>query len=543
MEKLYILLLMLLAFSAKAQIITNGPDLKNEKDRLVTKIIDGNDSCFFTYRLRTKGEDTYFMIEKYNKKTLVKIFATDLDFGNNLENILAVEDKLYIFFKRFNEEEKKMSLLFQVISEEGKLLPDKGEVLTVETSSSNFVDFDIIQNPDRSKFIVKASYRSGKTDEYQTNFLFLDPLSFRILEKRSIGQKFFTTNSTLENFLEKYYKGIEFMDFTIDSASTIYYGYICHESKGIAARITVIIIPSGEKKPELVEMNFLPSTTIKAKYTRNNNNELIVAGFFKRIEKQKGHDGIFHGIFGFTINLSSYKITSSSINDFDELTLDALDAKSIRADNTENKLDYIFANGKNVFIVGEQFELKRIIQPASAGTGSLSFNQKYMDVIIAKYDPIGKFEWIKNTPFRYSALNVGHNELAEYIAFASDKKIYILNNESPFNTKMYSSKNYKPSQLLFHSTIRGTNCVYSSVTFDEGKIEHKLILYNDKFCFSPESNLLQTLNTLGTHVNYSIIYKDKSNIEQEELFLKDNKAVYLFTHQKGMDRFVKMILN
>ena len=523
-----------------SQQITNGPDIENANDKIISKLLDGNDSCFFAYRLKARGDDTYFMIEKYDKASLKRIYSENLEIGNNLENILAVGNKLYVFCHGFDDVEKVMTLYFQEISSEGKILSSKGELIKIEVSNVKDVDFEIIQNPDKTKFLVKASYKTNKANNYQTDFVFFDSKTFKLLNTKIVEQKYFSQHSIYEFEYANFFKEVQFVDFSVDTENNIFYGYSfiekIPETKQKQNKLIVVIIPP-EKKSKTVLIPFdLNYTLWNVKLAKNDNNELIVAGFLKNVEARKGRDLVNSGVFGYTINLESYEITGKAINLFDDTMLTALETKE--SERLDYKIDYLFPVGKNVFLVGEQYDINRIVSDSKAGP--MKYNHEYKDVIVAKYNPEGKFEWIKNTPLRYTISNAGPLVLKAYAAFSSDNKIYILNNESSTNLKIYSKPNFNPKFLTSHTNIKGTNLVYSSLSIEDGKIEHNLLFDNKTFCFFPTSISIPTFITSSIFT----IYPNSGNKfinDNEEMFLRSDDELYIYTHQKGKDRFSKIV--
>ena len=69
----------------------SGPELDNDKNSKVNRMIAGDDNSFYCYRIRSKGRGTSFFIEKYDKKNLTPAFSSEIsledgDDKNNCEN-------------------------------------------------------------------------------------------------------------------------------------------------------------------------------------------------------------------------------------------------------------------------------------------------------------------------------------------------------------------------------------------------------------------------------------------------------------------------
>ena len=60
--------------------LNNGPELDNDRDNKMNRMLGGDDNSFYCYRIRSKGKGTSFYVEKYNKKTLKADFSKEINF-------------------------------------------------------------------------------------------------------------------------------------------------------------------------------------------------------------------------------------------------------------------------------------------------------------------------------------------------------------------------------------------------------------------------------------------------------------------------------
>src|ERR1051326_7617150 len=100
--KLILTAMLFYCMSDFAQVqLTNGPELENDRDNKMNRMLGGDDNSFYCYRIRSKGKGTSFFIEKYNKKTLKPDFSKEINLEE--ENKTKIEDveytngKIYVF--------------------------------------------------------------------------------------------------------------------------------------------------------------------------------------------------------------------------------------------------------------------------------------------------------------------------------------------------------------------------------------------------------------------------------------------------------------
>lgn len=573
MKKLLFIALLITSINSYvcSQVITHGPEIENKEDRLLTKILDGDSTCFFTYRLNIVDGVRYLKIEKYDKATMNVLYSENIaDNEVDLNNIFSVGNKLYFFYHYFSG--SASVLYFKEVSADGKLMPDKGLVAETSTDDIELKEVEIIQNEEKTKFGVRASYINKRTGKFQIDFMVINAISFLKESTKTIKEGDLGYNYTEKENFDKCYKRTKFWGLCMDKNNTIYYGfnYIDRnpQTKVKLNNYKIIVCPTNEEKPGIVEIGFEMSYKVQdISITPNNNNEVVFAGFFQEAIKKSGPDEMQHGVFGYTINAKTRKITANVSTDFDEHLMKAMNSCMDKAKEARYKVDYSFLRGGNVFIVGEMYGIAQdytVVPVAGPSGGQVATTRKttqhYRDVVIAKYNVAGRFEWIKSLPLKtnvyntvgdnlfYSGLglppfagikNIGQDEIKEYVAFATDDKIYILNNEQKDNLKIIANPKYKPGDLRYSTDIPGTNFVYSSISIDDGKMAHNLIFQNKPFCFaaSPYTLYSEQQIFLDTYHHIKVF---NYPIEFEMPFLYNKDGVFVYTHQKGKDRFSKV---
>jgi hypothetical protein len=149
-----------------------------------------------------------------------------------------------------------------------------------------------------------------------------------------------------------------------------------------------------------------------------------------------------------------------------------------------------------------------------------------MDVIVAKLNSQGKFEWVKNVPLRNELRMDFAHVFKQYIAVATNKNIYILCNDHPKNLARYEKEKYEPSDLKSVTGIHGSNFVSNAVDLKTGAIVRMVVFENDKYCFAP----IQERN------------RQFMPPSECEIFLPGkNNEIYIYTEDRGKDQFGKII--
>ena len=167
MKKIISMLLLSISISAMAQVkVTNGPALENDRDSKMNRMLGGDDNSFYCYRIKTKGKGTSFFVEKYNKKALKPDFSKEITVedaeGTKIEDVEYAMESVFIFRREYKKDADKMSLYYQTVSSEGKISNQLKEIVNIKSDHQEFVDFDIVANPSKTKFLIKVCHKANK---------------------------------------------------------------------------------------------------------------------------------------------------------------------------------------------------------------------------------------------------------------------------------------------------------------------------------------------------------------------------------------------
>jgi hypothetical protein len=177
-NRIFLFTLLLISLKYQAQVeVTNGPELPNEKIEKMNRLMEGEDGNFYAYRVRTKGKGTSYFVEKYDKNKMNQIFSKEIIQENDksrIEDVMYSGSTVFIFRRDYVKENQHMTLSYQTVSSTGLVAAESKDIVTITSDHYQFIDFDIYQNPARTKFLVKACYKADKGDAWKTDLLLLD---------------------------------------------------------------------------------------------------------------------------------------------------------------------------------------------------------------------------------------------------------------------------------------------------------------------------------------------------------------------------------
>ena len=537
---LFFCLAMLATVFAKAQVqYVAGPDIENDRDIKMNRMLEGDDNSFYSYRVRTKGRGTSFYVEKYDKKKLQPVFSKEIslddeDLKTNIINVLYAQDYVYVFKSQYDKGADKMTLYYQTVSSKGQV--SKLTAITEAKSDHyEFIDIDIFQNPSKTRFLVKSSHKPSKDAEYTTDFIVLDAMAaMNKVSTKTISRRLVSREVMFGTFFGAFTPTIEdigFIGLLFDDKDNIYFCYT-EKTKNSTEnerryQLYMATLNAGDQQPKTVELKFDDDYWVRdIEFSKTNDNEMVVAGYVKDVIERRGRDLVKVGLFSYKINLATNAVAAKAINFFDDKMLKALESSPKRSRHFKYKLDYILPIGDAVYYVGEQYREQYVSTYRTMSTSSSSYwEYEYMDVIVAKLNSNGQFEWIKNVPLRNEMRMQFAHVFKQYIAVPTDKSLYILCDDHPKNMARYEKDSYEPSDLKSVIGIHGSNFVSNQVDLANGSIKRSVVFENEDYCFAP----IQERNP------YFIPPSEC------EIFVNGKKnEIYIYTEDRGRDRFGKL---
>lgn len=502
--------------------MTNGPELENDRDSKMNRMLSGDDNSFYAYRVRSKGKGTSFYIEKYDKKSLKPAFSKEINLEEEnrtkIEDVLYSNNKVYIFRRQYDKKTDKMTLFYQTVSSSGEVNSQLKEVVSYTSDHYEFVNFDIIPNKAKTKFLIKGSHKTDKKDAYKTDFILMDAAS---------EKKLWTKTSNVNGSDD--FTG--FIGFMLDDNDNIYYGY-SYETTNSSEKakmygLSMGIIEANSQNAVVVELPFDDNYLVSdIEFNKNNSNEITIGGFLKDVIERKGRDLVKIGIFNFKVDVAAKKVASKTVKTFDDNLLTALESNPRRSKYFKYKLDYIIPVGDATYYVGEQYQEQMVIERTQYGV-NIYWTYEYMDVIVAKLNAKGEFEWIKNSPLRVAVDRQNYRHLfKQYIAVATSKNLYILNDDHPKNIERYEKADFEAKDLKSVRGIHGSNFVCNTMSLQDGKVtSRKVLMNNEDYCFAPVQER-----------NVQFIPPSDCEIFAPSI----NNEIFIYTEDRGRDRFAKI---
>lgn len=540
MKKLLMAVLVMAGLSVQAQVkVENGPALENDRDSKMNRMLGGDDNSFYCYRIKTKGKGTSFFVEKYSKKTLKAEFSKEITVedaeGTKIEDVEYAMDNVFIFRREYDKKSGEMNLYYQTVSSQGKVSNKLVNIVSVISDHYEFVDFDIVSNPSKTKFLIKACSKPNKTGAYKTDFILFEAPAMKAIWTKSVKERLSNSVNIWASMFGSWASDQLplFNGMFLDDTDNLFY---CYSER----------VKSTSKKEKFYELkvgsfasnsNKLSDVTLKfddnymvsdIEFSLTKKGEVVVGGFLKDIIERKGRDLVKVGIFSFTVDKETMKVVSNAMKFFDDKILIALESTNKKSKYLNYKLDYILPIGDAVYYIGEQYSLSMRVVRNNYGLTTTYYDYEYQDVIVAKLNAKGEFEWVQNAPLRNSISLTNYTHIfKQYIAYATEKKIYIMCDEHPKNMERYEKADFEPKDLKTVSGIHGSNFVCTSVELGNGKIKHQLLFENKDYCFAP----IQERNPQFMPP------------EDAEIFVssKENE-LFIYTEDRGKDRFSKIKL-
>ncbi|MES2763537.1 MAG: hypothetical protein V4677_15085 [Bacteroidota bacterium] len=538
-----------LAFSQVA--MTNGPELDNDKENKMNRMLGGDDNSFYSYRVRSKGKGTSFFIEKYDKKTLKPVFSKEVNLSEEnktkIEDVEYAQGNVFVFRREYDKAADKMTLFFQTISSAGVVSTQLKEIITINSDHYEFVDFDIYPNKSQTKFVIKASHKANKADTYKTDLILMDAAGQKKIWTKTVPQNLNSSGSWGAGFAAALF-GLDATKFDsygyiglhLDEKDNIYYCVTelvkSSTDKEKKYKLKVFTLNAADQSPKQLDLGFDDDYYVRdIEFSKANEGELVIGGFLKDVVERKGRDLVKCGVFSFKVNTNTNAIAAKTVKFFDDALLAALESNPRRSKYFKYKLDYILPVGDAVYYIGEQYseEYRQNsnnsmgMMGAAMGSSNGYYAYEYMDVIVAKLNSKGEFEWIKNSPLRNVMTVQGNAHVfKQYIAVATSKNLYILNDDHPKNIERYSKADFEPKDLKAVQGIHGSNFVCNTMSLKDGNVTNRTVLMkNEDFCFAP----IQERNPQFMPPSDCEIFVPSANNE-----------IFIYTEDRGQDRFAKI---
>ncbi|MBI3134619.1 MAG: hypothetical protein HYZ14_08115 [Bacteroidetes bacterium] len=478
MQKLLYLITLLVCVKGYSQDVEihNGAEFKIEKKKRVDGFVENNDNMLslVTY--------SYKLFETADNRTSLIVLDEQLNFYNQFPVTLPTSDEGKITFRETKKFREQLYLISrQYVRGSGDLrlyaseldatngaLGTSYEIFTYNAREQGSLDrYDLLMSADSSKMALMIEYRTKKDEPVKTGFRVYDE-SLKTLWEADLVLPETDRNTIITDYLVDNSGNIHLVvRIQLDKAerdkneTNVRYKYALfsyfHESQTI-------------KEYDLfLRNNYLTGLTI----IQNKNNELIGSAFYSDDRATSG----MLGFLNFRLDLATYEIKNSKMNDFDETFLKNFlterqveKGRGVRNFRTRN----IFPTSDNGYaFVVEEFDYYVQTYTAynpSTKTTETKTTERWMfgDVVVFYVSPEGetketgilkKNQFASSTTQGYSGHGrdgYGTYHPARYwgiSAMMKNDRIYIVYNDNTKNTEPDAPKLYTASNIKKCTTM------------------------------------------------------------------------------------------
>ena len=391
--------------------IDYGDEITEEKGKIVYIIGEANNKI---YALGLKGKKNYFLkvfgADKMNMLSnnpiiLPKVKNKKLTF----EDVILLDDKLYILGSVFDRKNKQFNLEAIPVSETGKL---GSNIVNLFRSSvakgSARGSFYFKSSPDRKKLLVMHAGLYKKEDAIKYNLKLIDA-DLNIIAK----------HSEKVNFVDKNRYEFDISDFSVNNNDDIFLvtneSYFNRKEKTTFENIEVHIFKksNGYIKEE-ISVDMSGNEIINCKMMATSNNKLQLVGFYSKLRKSGKSKRKLEGVYNGTIDLTSNKALPFKFNKFDYETKVQLIGERRAAKDKDVKPLYrihtLIEKEDGGIIMLSEYSL--VIVGKSSGFGPISVTPvTYVknEIIITSLANDGTIEWtnVVAKEQKATAINVG----------------------------------------------------------------------------------------------------------------------------------------
>jgi len=516
--------------------IHNGAEFRIEKKKRVDGFVENNDNMLslVTY--------SYKLFETADNRTSLIVLDENLNFYNQFPITLPTsedgkitfretkkfKDQLYLISRQYLRSSGDLKLYASELDATTGSLGKHFEIFSYNSKEQGTLDrYDLIMSADSSKMALMIEYRTQKDEPVKTGFRVFDS-TLNVLWEADIVLPQTDRSTSITDYMVDNSGNIHLVvRIQLDKAdreknqTNVRYKYSLfsyfHESQTV-------------KEYDLfLQNNYLTGLTLM----QNKNNELIGSAFYSS-------DRVTSGILGFLnfkLDLATYEIKNSQMNDFDDAFLKNFltDRQVEKGQGVRNfRTRYVFPTSDNGYaFVVEEFDYyvqTYTTYNASTRTYDTKTSERWIfgDVVVFYVDAEGKTKEIgilKKNQYASASTSgtVGHGRdgygtyhPARYwgiSAMMKDDKIYIVYNDNTKNTlpnpeKLYSATNITKCTTML--TVIGRNAEFSSSALfksrDKTAKYKSAIIPRFNYVFSPSEQVI-----VGGSANYLRFMKVKIN--------------------------------
>ncbi|MCT4581272.1 MAG: hypothetical protein N4A35_07625 [Flavobacteriales bacterium] len=407
-------------------------------------IIGENEKNIYTFSLVNKG----YVVESHRKGSYLKNYSTSINpekikkNKTQLEDVIFFNNRFVVFVSYFDKKAKQSVIYaYYINGKTGKADKHKQKIFSIPVEKkSRDGSFSIMVSPDKSKVLIRhyAYYKKQKAFKEKIKVLDDNLEELNATEEISLkkGASFTLSNGVLDNDGSIYFLKKEKVGKKDDA-----YSIISYEARRDFEK--------WEENLSVKDLGLEIGAFINdIHFTINENNELIVSGYYA-LKKQ------LKGCFYLRIDNKSKEIEVKKINEFDDKFVDQFKTKKQEKKGKEAEIMNRFHNVEiltkkdgGIVLLGELYYYYYV----SSDQGT-SYKEYFGDIIVLDMSSEGDLNWGNRIPkkqvFAYRAqgpfifattgfsLFIVPNwrtvEYFSYLAAINDEKISIIFNDNPKN--------------------------------------------------------------------------------------------------------------
>ena len=521
--------------------MTYGEEIADDSGKIVRIIGEANNKI---YTLVLKGKSNYFLKIfdsgamkqiSLNPITLPELNDKDLDF----EDIVLMNDKLYVIGSVFHRKEKKFTLVGIPVSEKGIL--SNNMITMFESIVAKSVDrggFYFRKSLDDQMLLVMHTALFEKEDAMKYEIKLFD---------ETMKATFSTEDKVSYDDNKKDYQ-FTISDFDVNNKDDVFLvvneGYRDKKLKEKKEKVELYIFKQANTyKKEVVKIDIVDKEIINCRMLATSKNDVKLTGFFSSVRDNGKANKELKGVYNITVNLKNNTTENVKFNEFDMPTkvklLGERRANKGRDVKPLYNIQSIIEKNDGGLIVISEYRTIYVGQKQGIGPFGLQpITYIANEMIVTCFKPDGSLEWS----------NVVAKEQAATVTVASFN-LFGGGSNGSFSVAV---------EMSIPLTVMGRGPEYLSAipVYKNGQLN---ILFNDNVKNKGVTDIekIKSMGNYNNAVPTLFVFDDKGNITRKDpedviknelvlrpgVYFRESDNEYLiYASRKSKDKIGRMIL-
>lgn len=521
--------------------MTYGEEITDDSGKIVKIIGEANNKI---YTLILKGKSNYFLKIfdsnamkqiSLNPIELPELNDKDLDF----EEIVLMNNKLYVIGSVFYRKEKKFTLVAIPVSEQGVLATNMITLFeSIVAKSADRGGFYFKKSPDDQMLLVMHTALFEKEDAMKYEIKLFD---------ENMTVKFSSEDKVSYDDNKKDYQ-FTISDFDLNNKDDVFLvvneGYRDNKKKEKVEKVELHIFKQANSyKKEVVKIDIIDKEIINCKMLATSKNDIKLTGFYSSVRDNGKANKELKGVYNITVNLIKNTTENVKFNEFDMPTkiklLGERRANKGRDVKPLYNIHSIIEKNDGGLIVISEYRLVYVGQKQGIGPFGLQpITYTTNEMIVNCLKPDGTLEWS----------NVVAKEQSATVTVATFN-IFAGGSNGSFSVGV---------QLAIPLGVMGKGPEYLSAIpmYKNGQLN---ILFNDNVKNKGITDIekIKSLGNYNNAVPTLFIFDDKGNITRKDpeeviknelvlrpgiYYQKSQNEYLIYASRKSQDKIGRMIL-